>query len=91
MAEVHSLFGSTTLTADGVNPEVVKLLKDLLAEAERGEIIAFSAAYLDGAAVANSAVAGSSGRTTALGGAIGMLQHRYYQQWRESTDQEAGS
>lgn len=87
MAQVHSLFGSK-LDANGINQEVVEHLRTLIGEAERGEIIAFSAAWLDGAGVANSSVTGSSGHTTALGGAIAMLHHRYFQQWKDLNDQE---
>lgn len=80
MAEVHSIFG-TKLNEDGTNPEVVSELEALLEQAKRGDISCFAMAFLDASYTCNTAVTGSAGHTGALGGAIGMLQHRYYAKW----------
>lgn len=45
MSNIIGLHGSPLLD-NGANPDVVELLEDLLAEARRGEILAFAATVL---------------------------------------------
>lgn len=86
-AEIKSIFG-TKVSETGVNQELIDSLERLLEEVRRGEVITIAIAWLDGAGVANSQVVGSGGYTAALGGAIGMLKHRFFDNWRRQNGEQ---
>ena len=79
MSNVHKLTGH--VLPGEANADLVEALRDLLARAERGEIVAMAWAHYSGAVndTVGTGWEGSGGTSFALHSAIAMLNHRFAQ------------